>query len=76
MTQQALSALQGEVVVDPNRSLIGVDDDTKRFVTLTIDPDQFNDKATCNALASVSVVKIHKGCQYRPFILSGKGPAL
>ena len=54
MTQRALSALQGEVVVDRNRSLVGVDLNPKRFVTPDHRPYQLTIGKTCNALVDVS----------------------
>ena len=44
MTQRALSALQGEVVGDRSRSLVGVDLNPRRFVTPDNRPNQPHDK--------------------------------
>jgi hypothetical protein len=60
MTQRALSALQGWVVGDRSRSLVGVDLDPRRSVTPDHRPNQLTIGKTCNALVSVTVVKIHK----------------
>jgi hypothetical protein len=66
MTQQALSALLGAVVIDFKRYLVNSskEDQTLRNLRLK-DLDRFEILETSNALVSVTVVRIHKERQFK-----------